>query len=139
MTLSLDIAQSLVQSISRRVNLTIEERERTAREIAAAYEPVIVHQENLHFFTPEDEKANRDQREKILRLLQERRSAGATNAELATIALKYTCRVSELRQQPFNFRIDCTRESGRTFRYRLFPADWRVNAGITDAEMWGEA
>jgi hypothetical protein len=116
-------ARELVAEIARTVNLTLGHREKIEKMLVARFQPLCVEQRPLSFAEP-DAKKNEEQAEKILALLKERRSAGATNVELAEIALKYTSRVSELRRPPFNYRIVCTREQGRVTRYRLCPTDY---------------
>jgi ABC-type ATPase with predicted acetyltransferase domain len=53
---------------------------------------------------------------KILKLLRERGNQGATNYELAQIALKYTSRVSDLRDA--GYRVHCTCEDAVRGVYR---------------------
>lgn len=89
--------------------------------IIREFSPIVVQQQELPL-TSSDEKVNGEQSEKILQLLKQRRSQGATNWELAEIALKYTSRVSNLREQ--GYRVECRREAGRIWRYRLSATDW---------------
>ena len=63
---------------------------------------------------PRDVPRLSQQCEAILAALRER---PRTNAELAAISLKYTSRVSDLRAA--GYRIDCERQEGGTFVYRL--------------------
>jgi hypothetical protein len=117
-------ARELVAEIARTVNLTLGHREKIEKMLVVRFQPLCVEQRPLSFAEP-DAKKNEEQATKILALLKERRSVGATNVELAAIALKYTSRVSELRRRPpFNYRIICTREQGRVTRYRLYPTDY---------------
>jgi hypothetical protein len=56
---------------------------------------------------------------KILALLKERGNQGATNAELSRIALKYTSRISDLRDLGHDIR--CQKEGDRgLYRYHYF-------------------
>lgn len=103
--------------------LTIPHRKLLWSMIVKRVQPIVVEQGNFHF-TDADAATNEAQNLKILALLKDRRSSGATNVELAKLALKYTSRLSQLRQQPFNYRIICTKEEGRVTRYRLAPEDW---------------
>lgn len=68
----------------------------------------------------EDQEANSLQSKLILALLKQRGCIGATNAELAKVALKYTSRISDLRKAGLKIVAHC--EAGRTYRYRLMEA-----------------
>ena len=57
---------------------------------------------------------------KMLALLRERGNQGATNSELAHIALKYTSRVSDLRQAGHDIRCLCVSASAGVYRYVYF-------------------
>jgi len=60
-----------------------------------------------------------NQCKKILDLLKTRGNQGATNAELAKIALKYTSRISDLRELGHDIR--CQQEgNGGLYRYHYF-------------------
>lgn len=117
------IADKVAKRMEKSVWMTIPQREEIRKMIVQEFAPIVVQQSNFHF-TEADARTNEDQAMKILGLLKERRSAGATNVELAEIALKYTSRISELRQAPHHYRITCERENGRVTRYRLNPTDW---------------
>jgi len=55
----------------------------------------------------------------ILTLLKQRGNQGATNAELSRIALKYTSRISDLRDAGHDIR--CFQEgNGGVYRYHYF-------------------
>ena len=55
----------------------------------------------------------------ILALLRQRGNQGATNAELSRIALKYTSRISDLRDMGYDIR--CQKEGdGGAYRYHYF-------------------
>jgi hypothetical protein len=56
---------------------------------------------------------------KILELLKARGNQGATNYELAQIALKYTSRVSDLREQGWRILSTCESMKKGVFRYHL--------------------
>ena len=56
----------------------------------------------------------------ILTLLQERGSQGAWNSELARIALKYTGRISDLRDQGYDVRCLCENATKGIYRYVYF-------------------
>jgi hypothetical protein len=117
------IADKVAKQIERKVMfITLPQREEIRKMMVREFQSVCVEQGNLRFEA--DEAIEGEQAAKILNLLKQRRSAGATNVELAAIALKYTSRVSDLRTAPHNYRISCTREEGRTFRYRLDACDW---------------
>ena len=103
--------------------MTIPQRKVLWALIVRNLKPIVVEQGALHF-TESDQAKNAEQAQRILQLLKERRSRGATNVELAEIALKYTSRVSELRQSPHFYKIGCTKEEGRITRYRLAPEDY---------------
>lgn len=120
MTISEQIAGELVTWISGRVNLTTGTREEIKQRIAASFEPHIVTQGNLEF-SEADMQAHEDHREKILALLKQRRSEGATNVELSKIALRFGGRIHELRRDPHFYRILCKKESRGVFRYKLSP------------------
>jgi hypothetical protein len=117
------IADRAMKKIERHLFMTIPQREQARKVLVQEFAPIVVSQANFHF-TEADARTNEDQAMRILALLKERRSTGATNVELSEIALKYTGRISELRQQPHNYRIECTKETGRVTRYRLYPTDW---------------
>lgn len=103
--------------------MTIPQRKVLWALIVRNLKPIVVEQTSLHF-TEADSAKNGEQALKIRDLLKRRKSEGATNVELADISLKYTARVSELRQSPHNYRINVTREEGRIWRYRLHPTDY---------------
>jgi hypothetical protein len=109
--------------MEKQVWMTVPQREEFRKMMVREFQSVCVEQGNLHF-SEADAAKNGEQAMKILALLKRRRGEGATNVELAEIALKYTSRVSDLRTAPHNYRISCTREEGRTFRYRLDACDW---------------
>ena len=88
--------------------------------IVREFSPIVVQQQNLPLGV--DEKVNGEQAVKILQLLKRRRSEGATNWELAEMALKYTSRMSDIRK--LGYIVNCQREDGRTFRYKLAATDW---------------
>lgn len=56
----------------------------------------------------------------ILTLLQERGNQGARNSELARIALKYTSRISDLRDQGYDVRCLCENATKGIYRYVYF-------------------
>lgn len=56
---------------------------------------------------------------KILALLKARGNQGATNYELAQIALKYTSRVSDLRKAGWRITSTCESMKKGVFRYHL--------------------
>jgi hypothetical protein len=56
---------------------------------------------------------------KILALLKARGNQGATNYELARIALKYTSRVSDIRKQGWRISCVCESRSKGVHRYHL--------------------
>jgi hypothetical protein len=103
--------------------MTIPQRKVLWALIVRNLKPIVVEQTSLHF-SEADATKNAEQAQRILQLLKDRRSRGATNVELAEIALKYTSRVSELRQSPHNYRIRCERGEGRVTWYFLAPEDW---------------
>lgn len=118
------MADQIVSEIAKSgVWLTIPQRKVVWNLIVRAMKPMVVEQASLKFTEP-DALKNAEQAQKILQLLKDRRSAGATNVELAEMALKYTSRISELRQAPHYYHINCTREEGRITRYRLAAEDW---------------
>lgn len=57
---------------------------------------------------------------RILRLLQERGNQGATNYELARLALKYTSRVSDLRDAGHRVHCTCEDATRGIYRYHYF-------------------
>jgi hypothetical protein len=118
-----EIADRAMRKIERHLFMTIPQREQARKVLVQEFSPIVVSQANFHF-TEADARTNEDQAMKILALLKSRRSEGATNVELSEIALKYTSRISELRQAPHFYKINCTRENGRVTRYRLTPSDW---------------
>lgn len=118
------IADQVVTDFAKSgVWMTIPQRKVLWALIVRNLKPIVVEQTSLHF-TETDTAKNAEQAQKILQLLKVRRSRGATNVELAEIALKYTSRVSELRQSPHFYKIVCTKEQGRITRYRLAPEDY---------------
>ncbi len=116
-------ADQIVTEIAKSVWMSIPQRKFVWALIVGKVRPMVVEQANFHF-TEADENTNKLQCQKILALLKERRSRGATNVELAKLALKYTSRISQLRQAPYNYQINCTREEGRVTRYNLYPSSW---------------
>lgn len=58
------------------------------------------------------------QNNKILAWLKQRGNQGVTNAELSTVALKYTSRISDLRQSGNDIR--CYSEGGGVYRYHFY-------------------
>jgi hypothetical protein len=123
-TLLEQIADSVSKQIERKVMfMTLPQREEIRKIMVREFLSVCVEQGKFHF-TGADAARNEAQNLAILKLLKERRSSGVTNVELAQLALKYTSRLSQLRQPPYNYRISCTREEGRLTRYRLTPEDW---------------
>jgi hypothetical protein len=56
---------------------------------------------------------------KILQLLKDRGNQGATNAELSRIALKYTSRISDLRDSGHDIRCQAEGSNG-VYRYHYF-------------------
>jgi hypothetical protein len=56
---------------------------------------------------------------KMLELLQARGNQGATNFELSRMALKYTSRISDLRQQGWRIHGTCESVSKGVWRYHL--------------------
>ena len=124
MTILESICDQVANTVERKVMfMTLPQREELRKLLLNSFQPVCTEQATLKFSEP-DALKNAEQAQRILELLKSRRSAGATNVELAAIALKYTSRTSELRQAPHNYKILCTRESGRITRYRLSPEDW---------------
>ncbi len=122
-TLDKTADQIVADIVKSGVWLTIPQRKVVWALIVGKVRPMVVEQAKFHF-TEADENTNDAQCHRILALLKERRSRGATNVELSAIALKYTSRISQLRQAPYNFQINCTREEGRVTRYNLYPTDW---------------
>lgn len=113
-------AEEVLQFVCNRVNVTLGTRDAIRKFVADKVTPLAPRaQADLTF---EDQKSLEGQSKAILELLKKRRSQGAMNHELAAISLKYTSRVSDLRRE--GFKIQCVRESGRSHRYVLFPADW---------------
>jgi hypothetical protein len=123
MTLLESIADKVAKKMERCVWMTIPQREEIRKLMVDEFSPVCVEQATFHFSEPDGLK-NAEQAQRILALLKERRSRGATNVELAAIALKYTSRVSELRQAPHYYKIRCERGEGRVMHYFLNPEDW---------------
>ena len=118
------IAEDVAKQIGRKfLNLSLPAREDLKQLLMNNFQPICVQQESLHF-TSEDQAKSDEQAMKILKLLKERRSAGATNIELAELALKYTSRLSDLRREPHFYHITATRESGRIWRYQLAASEW---------------
>lgn len=124
MTLVESIAAEVEKEIAASYQyFSLPQREAIRRLIVRKFAPVCPEPQERFSFDTEDKKSA-DQREKILALLKKRRQEGATNVELADIALKYTGRVSELRRTPYNYTIICTKEKGRVTRYRLHAFQW---------------
>jgi hypothetical protein len=119
MTVSEQIASDLTAKIARRYQyFSNPEKESIKAMIAEELRPYVPEpQMGLSF---ENLEANNLQSKLILSLLQQRGCIGATNGELAKIALKYTSRISDLRNCGFKIKAQC--ETGRTFRYRLVEA-----------------
>jgi len=115
------IADDVVQFISTRTMVTHGTREDLRRLVRDKVAPLIPSWQGALRF--EDGEALAAQADAILKLLKKRKSAGASNAELSAISLKYTSRVSDLRKQ--GYRIRCQRVgAGRTFQYFLSPEMW---------------
>lgn len=111
------VATNIVLDMSKRVNLTLAERDRVKNLIMERVQPLI-YQPSLNFMSStEDAKRNEEQCKQILDLLVMRGDIGATGLELNKIAISHTRRVSDLRQK--GYAIQCLRQSGRIFRYRL--------------------
>jgi len=124
MTILEQIADKIAKEIERKVMfITLPQREEIRKMMVREFSPVCVEQKELHF-TEADAQKNSEQALKILALLKERRSDGATNVELNAIAMNMTARISELRRPPHNYRIRCERGEGRIFYYFLAPEDW---------------
>lgn len=119
MSTAQQIADRVVAFVAARVNVTTGTRADIARFVAGEVMPLTPAQASLTF---QDEKDLKGQSDAILKLLKARRSSGALNWELAEIALKYTSRVSNLRDA--GWKINCERQEGRSFRYSLHPTDW---------------
>lgn len=115
------IADEIVQFIVSRAWVTKGTREELRALVRDKVAPLIPSWQGALSFG--DTAAFDGQSAAILKLLKQRRSQGATNAELSAISLKYTGRVSDLRKQ--GYRILCQRVGdGRTFEYRLSPEMW---------------
>ncbi len=121
-TLDKTADQIVADIVKSGVWLSIPQRKVVWALIVGKVRPMVVEQATLNF--AHDEKKSKEQAMQILTLLKERRSFGATNVELAKIALKYTSRVSELRQAPHYYKILCSKENGRITRYRLHSTDY---------------
>lgn len=103
--------------------LTIPHRKLLWSMIVGRVRPLVIEQASLPL-TDADKEANAEQAMKILALLKERRSEGVTTAEMLAIAAQYNARIFELRRPPHNYKIICTKEGFRRFRFRLTPEDW---------------
>lgn len=117
------LAADITQKIVAKVNLTVPQRHEITRWIVAEFGPLVPEPQERLSFTDADEKANAAQCAAIIKLLKERRSAGAANHELNALAMKHTSRITDLRQKQ-NYKIKAVRENGRTWRYFLAPEDW---------------
>lgn len=115
------IADEVLQFVCNRVNVTLGTRLAIRNFIAEKVSPLAPHAQSALNFDG-DKEALKGQSVAILKLLRERRSLGATNAEINKLAMKHTSRISDLRAE--GWKIEATRESGRTWRYRLHPTDY---------------
>jgi len=59
------------------------------------------------------------QNRRIIAFLKERGNQGATNVELSRFALKYTSRISDLRQEGYDIRCQMEGSNG-VYRYHYF-------------------
>lgn len=120
MTRAEQIAEDVMQFLAGRAWLTTGTREDLRRLVLEKVAPLIPSWQGSLFSADEERLAG--QSAAILKLLKERRSSGATNAELAAISLKYTARISDLRKQ--GYRIFAKQISGGTWQYNLSPEMW---------------
>lgn len=124
MTLVESIAAEVEKEIAASYQyFSLPQREAIRRLIVRKFAPVCPEPQERFSFTDADEKANAAQCAAIIKLLKERRSAGAANHELNALAMKHTSRITDLRQKQ-NYKIKAVRENGRTWRYFLAPEDW---------------
>jgi hypothetical protein len=125
MTILESICDQVAKTVERKVMfMTLPQREELRKLLLNSFQPVCTEQATIKFSEP-DALKNAEQAQQILELLKSRRSAGATNVELAKLALKYTSRLSELRQDPHFYHISCERVKGsRVTIYRLNPTEW---------------
>ena len=114
------IAQEALDYICARVNVTTGTRDDFKRFLTGKILPLTPAQSSLNFA---DQQALKGQSDAILKLLKERRSSGATNAELNSMCINHTGRISDLREA--GWKITATRQGGsRTWLYQLSPTDW---------------
>lgn len=115
------ISKEIVTWVGNRTMLNAEARKDLQAFIENRIAPLMPEPQRTLDFAGDD--GLKGQSLAILKLLKERRSAGAYNYELAEISLKYTGRISDLRAA--GWKIDCERVGGsRTTLYRLSPTDW---------------